>query len=258
MDALRFGWLGHTRRMALESLLATLLEEWSRHWWLGHASAQFTCEAIGELDAQARLQGAFVASSTVGTLAVHAGTRQLASIGRHLALVVTDQDEALASSLGEQALVDLAASIHRRAGHATATEMSRQPLPASLSRADMGAFAVSVTLGRLSMVVLVDRSLGERLAPPTAVAAPTLVARRDALQHAAVNVSARLDFGDIDLACLAGLAVGEVLVADRKLDEALIVEVEGKGAVASGYLRRSGNQRAIVLDGVINTGISSP
>ena len=252
MDEVRFGWIGQTRRAALEGLLAGLLEEWSREWWLGHASSQFSCDAVTELDAQARLQGAFVSVGPHGALAIHVGTRATEAIGRHLALVVSDDDAALAASLGEQALNDLAASIHRRAGAAPVGGASKQALPASLTQARHGAFAVQASLGRLPLTVLIDRRLGERLVPPASAAVGSaLVPRREALSQAAVQVSATMAFGQVDLAQLADLAVGEVLVADRKLEDPLHIHVEGRGVVATGYLRRSGTQRAIVLDGAI-------
>ena len=233
MDEVRFGWIGQTRRAALEGVLAGLLEEWSREWWLGHASSQFSCDAVTELDAQARLQGAFVSIGPHGTLAMHVGTRTTEAIGRHLALVVTDDDTTLAAALGERALDDLAASIHRRAGGAPVAGASKQALPASLALARHGAFAVQANLGRLLLTVLVDRRLGDRLVPPASAATgPALVPRREALSQATVPINVTMAFGQVDLAQLADLAVGEVLVADRKLEDALHIHVEGRGAVA--------------------------
>jgi len=52
--------------------------------------------------------------------------------------------------------------------------------------------------------------------------------------------------------------VGEVLVGDRSLEEALQLHVEGHGVVANGYLRRSGTQRAVMLDGVNSQGKHKP
>jgi len=59
-----------------------------------------------------------------------------------------------------------------------------------------------------------------------------------------------MDFGSVDLAHLSDLSVGEILIGDRKLEEALQIHLEGRGAVATGYLRRLGEQRAVMFDGV--------
>ena len=253
MDELRFGWIGHRRRSTLESLLTTLLDDWLSQWWQGYASATCVYEVATELDAQARLQGAFVASSAHGALAIHAGTRDVAAIGRHLAQVTSDDDDALAAMVGTQALNALAALIHSRAGAASCSPLAKQVLPVSLAQARVGAFALSMQFGRLQLIVMIDRALGERLAPPAfKPSALPLTARRDALAHATLRVTASLHLGEVDLAQLSDLTVGEVLVADQKLDAPLQLLVENQGAVATGYLRRSGNQRAIVLDGATN------
>jgi flagellar motor switch protein FliM len=70
------------------------------------------------------------------------------------------------------------------------------------------------------------------------------------VQHAPLRVVAMMDFGSVDLAHLSDLSVGEILVGDRKLDEALQIHLEGQGSIATGYLRRLGEQRAVMLDGV--------
>jgi len=252
MDELHFGWIGQSRRAALEGVLTGLLEDWSHQWWLESADSQFSCEAAAELDGPARLQGGFVASGSHGVLAIHIGGRAVEALGRHLAAVGADDDGALAASIADQALNDLATSIHRRSGGVTLAQVSKQALPASLTQERYGAFAVLVHLGRFPITLLVDRQLGTRLVPPAAHAgAAVLTERQHALSRLPVRISATMALGQVDLAQLADLEVGEVLVAERKLEDALHIRVEGRGAVATGYLRRSGTQRAIVLDGAI-------
>jgi flagellar motor switch protein FliM len=77
-----------------------------------------------------------------------------------------------------------------------------------------------------------------------------LVPRHDALGSVPLRISAVMDFGKVSLTHLSDLRVGEVVAGDCGLEEALEIYIEGRSSVATGYLRRSGTQRAVMLDGV--------
>jgi hypothetical protein len=154
--------------------------------------------------------------------------------------------------IGEQALNDLTMSIHSRAGSLGAGAPVKASLPQTLLENRLGAFAVTATLGRLPVALIIDRQLGERLVPPRASKADEpLNTRHAALSRATLRVNAVMDFGHVDLAHLSDLSVGEVLIGDQKLEEPLHIHVEGKGAVAVGFMRRIGDKRAIVIDGAM-------
>lgn len=251
MDNVRFGWIGDARRAVLLGVLSTLVEDWASNWWCGCASGAPMIAITDEMDAQGRLQGAYIARSVVGATAIHVGAHGTDAIGRHLAATVTDEDTELAAQVGEQALCDLAAGIHARAGAAATPSTDKTGLTPDLLDARLGAFAISVALGRLSIVLLIDRQLGERLAPSLGTNGPPLKTRHGALSHAPVRLTAVLPFGVIDLVHLSDLAIGEVLVGDRKLEDTLHIHVEGKAAVAAGFMRRIGERRAVMLDSAI-------
>lgn len=246
----RFGWLGETRRAALHALLANQVEDWAREWWVGAAEGTIDVQAVEKDSAQDKRGLPLVSSNDAGALAVHLGNKDFDAIGRFLVGTTSDADFELAQRIGEEALTDLATRIQRRAGMNKASPLARGVAPLGLEHTRLGAFIVSVAIGRLQLELAIDRGMADRLAPPTVSKGASLVSRQAAIQQAPLRVLAMMDFGSVDLAHLSDLAVGEILIGDRKLDEALQIHLEGHGAIATGYLRRSGEQRAVMIDGV--------
>lgn len=249
----RFGWLGASRRTSLLALLAGLVDDWARDWWIGAAEGVVEVHADEQDGSHDKRNLPWMAVNDSGVLAMYAGGKDFDSIGRLLANAGTtaDADAELAQRVGEDAMADLAARIQRRAGIGKAAPLSRDSAPLSVEHARLGAFRAVATIGRLQLTLAIDRGMADRLAPPAAaVRQPDLMHRQAAIQQAPLRVLAVMDFGSVDLAHLSDLSVGEVLVGDRKLDEPLQIHVQGHGAVATGYLRRSGEQRAVVLEGI--------
>ena len=246
----RFGWLGETRRTALHTLLAGLVDDWAHDWWIGAADGAVEVSADENDVSQDKRNRPWVSTTEAGTLALYSGAKDVDVIGRFLAGTTTDADLDLAQRVGDDALHDLAARIQRRAGVNKASQLPRENAPLSVEHARLGAFRVTATIGRLQLGLAIDRNLADRLTPPAASdRGAGLVPRQAAIQQAPLKVLAVMDFGSVDLAHLSDLSVGEVLIGDRKLDEPLQIHLQGHGAVVAGYLRRSGEQRAVVLDG---------
>jgi len=250
MDEVRFGWIGETRRTTLRSLMAAEVADWSHDWWIHHSSADVDVRSNHPHDAGARKASPFVSNNELGSIAFHLGGKEIDAIGRHLAGAVGDDDAEWAQHIGQGALEDLAARMLRRAGISKPAKLSRLPPSEGLGHARLGAFAVTLALGSLKLDLAVDRQLVDRLVPPHASARVSLVPRHDALGSVPLRVSAVMDFGKVSLTHLSDLRVGEVIVGDRGLDEVLGIYIEGRSSVATGYLRRSGIQRAVMLDGI--------
>jgi hypothetical protein len=247
---IRFGWIGESRRLALQSLLASIVDDWARAWWVDATSGAIDVHAMDLEPAQDKRGNPWLATADAGLLALYPGAKDFDSFGRYLAGTTSDSDIELAQRIGEDALTDLALRIQRRAGLAKIGRLNRDVAPVSVGHARLGAFGVTVTMGRLKFELAIDRCLADRLVPPASPKAEALVHRHMAVQTAPLRIVAMMDFGSVDLAHLSDLSVGEVLIGDRKLDEALQLHLEGYGAVATGYLRRIGEQRAVVLDGI--------
>jgi hypothetical protein len=247
---IQFGWISESRRSVLQGLLANLVDDWAREWWLDYANGQVTVVAVEEPAHSSRRGLPLLSSDDAGAIAIQLSTRDVDGVGRHLASTASDEGQLLAQRIGEEALANLVLRIRQRAGSGKAPVLSKAAMPMGLEHARLGAFAVAATLGRLSMELVIDRHIADRLAPPVAAAPRQLAPRHQALQQAPLRVVAMMDFGAMDLAQLSDLSVGEVLVGDRRLDEPLRIHLEGYGAVATAFLRRLDEQRAVVLDGV--------
>lgn len=251
MNEVRFGWIGESRRTTLRSVLAAEVTDWSHDWWIHHSAAEVDVRAASRShDVSVRGALPWVASNESGSMAFDLAGREIDAVGRHLAGAVGDEDTDWAQRIGQDALEDLATRIYKRAGSGKSVKLSRLSASEGLARARLGAYAATIALGPLKLDLAVDRQLADRLVPPRATNGMNLVPRQDALGDAPLRIHAIMDFGAVNLTHLSDLRVGEVIVGDRALDESLEVCVEGHRSVATGYLRRAGKQRAVMLDGV--------
>lgn len=249
MNEVRFGWIGETRRTTLRSLIAAEVSDWSRDWWIHHVSAEVDVRSSDLRDGDDKGGMPWVSSNESGSIAIHLGAKEIDAVGHHLAGVIGDEGAAWAQRIGRDSLEDLAARIHKRAGPTKPVKLSRLDASAGLVDARLGAYVATITLGSLGLDLVVDRRLVDRLVPPRPAEGMRLVPRHDALGSAPLRVSAVMDFGSVKLTQLSDLRVGEIIAGDRGLQEALEIYIEGRGSVATGYLRRSGAQRAVMLDG---------
>jgi hypothetical protein len=254
----RFGWLGESRRIALLSLISAEVAEWSHEWWIDHTSSEVDVHWIEHRRFTTQGSMPLASFGSSGSLAMFLGSKGVDGIGRHLAGTVDGEDAGLAQRIGEEALEDLATRVYRRAGIAKPSQLSEHAAPPDVERADLGSGVVAIALGRLEWAMAMDRQLVDRLVPPRAVQRTGLASRQSALQGVSLCVKAVIDFGSVNLSHLSDLRVGEILVADRGLEEALQLHVEGHGVVAKGYLRRLGTQRAVMLGGINSQGEHKP
>lgn len=248
-DGIRFGWLGDTRRSVLRTLLAVEVLDWSRDWWIRHAEDEVDVHEENPQAIHAESGMPLIITDGEGTLAFYLGSKSIGVVGRHLAGGSYEEDAGLASYVGEEALADLAGRIRRRAGVSQCQEGVRGQGPAEVRDTQLGAFAIALSLGRLRLELAIDRRLADRLAPPSIPQAMRLVPREEALDRATLRVACVMDFGEVSLAHLSDLKVGEVLVGDQKLEGALPLHLDGRGVMAAGFLRRQTSHYAIVLDG---------
>ena len=248
-DGVRLGWLGETRRKALRALLAAEVSDWSNDWWVRRAGDEVD---VREEDPQAICTSPdlpFVVVDSGGTLAFHLDSEGIGAVGRHLAAGSHEGDSGLASFLGEEALRDLAGRIRRRAGMSGCPEGTWERGPAWVGDSRLGAFAAALSLGQLRLELVIDRRLADGLIPPSTPQTISLAPRESVLERATLRAVAVMDFGEVNLAHLADLKVGEVLVGDQKLEDALPLRLDGREAVAKGFLGRQASHYAIVLGG---------
>lgn len=248
----RFGWLGESRCEALQTLLSNLVHDWAYGWWLGAGDGVVEVCASDAITSQSSHSSAWVATHDEGALAIYyLGGKDMDAVGRYLTDVTTDADSELARRVGEEATADLIDQILRRAGMNPPPKLTKAAVPVSVEHIRLGAFHMGVTIGRLQFSLSIDRHIADRLVPPFSTGSKAgLVSRQAAIQTASLEMVASMDFGSIDLAHLSDLSVGEVLVGDRKLHEGLRLHLTDHGTVALGFLRRLGEQRAVILDDI--------
>lgn len=253
MNAVRFAWLGESRRQALCALVSTEVAAWSRDWWVQHADADIDVHLVDHHGFVTKDHAPFVSQTTGGSLAVFVGGRGLDGLAHHLAGTVNEEDAGWALRIGEEALEDLAAHIFRRAGVNEYPPLQQCRASDALGRADLGSCIMAIGVGRFGFNLAIDRVMADRLAPPAGTTAMVGLASRDAaLANVLAKVDAMMDFGSMSLTQLADLRVGEILVGDMGLEEPLKVCIGGRDILANAHLRRAGGKRAVVLD-VLNS-----
>lgn len=246
MTALRYGWLGVTRRQALAGTLDSLLGEWVGDWCMQCDIDKPRAQIATEWPHGANLAKAKGFRSAAGQSACHVRGLRHAALGRWLMDLQDDDGVGLAEALAAESLSDLSRRIHAKAMGSdpmALTEIAK-PVDPDAFRAWAGALHAQVQLGRIELDLLLDRDLCVRIAQPPAGARHTLASRAGALAGAPLRLEAMLDFGSANLADLSNLQVGELLVSDRPLTTLISLGHGGK-PVASAQLCRTGDRLAL-------------
>lgn len=242
-DAVRFGWLGQSRRIALHALLVREVSEWSRDWWLRHSSAAIDVYPLDEWQGDSTNLAAWQIGDGLLQLAP---TRGNAALGAYLAVNDADDASAVAARIGERALADLASRMALRAGGATAEARDLDGQFEAVHRLELGAYMATLSLDRYTMQLALDRAMADRLCPPKKFIGDTLTPRSQTMAHVPVSVEIRIALGSTSLVQLDDLKVGEVLVGDALLSTPVDVCV-GDAVAARGLLGLDQSSRTVTL-----------
>lgn len=244
IDAPRFGWLGESRRIELHALLVREVSEWSRDWWMEHSSAAIDVypldawEPTKEPSAIWRLGG--------GTLQMllHRGK---AALGGYLSAHAGDDTSLLASRIGNRALADLALRLARRA-QASLSIVTESESPVDVChRLELGAYMATVSLGRFTFALAMDRAVAYLLAPAKSSGKASLAPRAQAMNGMDVSLEVCIPLGTASLSQLDDLRVGEVLVGDTLLSAPVEIRLVDGHAVAFATLGERDSSRAVTL-----------
>ncbi|MEO7065592.1 MAG: hypothetical protein ABI114_01675 [Rhodanobacter sp.] len=249
-DGVRFGWVSESRREALRALVFDAVLEWSSEWWIHHVATDVCVRSIEHRSFVGKGSTSYISTSESGLLAIFMEGNRTGGLGRHLAGADGGDDAGWAERIGQEALEDLSMRVFRLAGAVQFPRLHHATLSPGLDRADLGTCAMAVSLGQLALSLLIDRQLVDRTVAPKAAKAMSLTTRRSALDDVPLRINAVMNFGSVKLTQLSDLRAGEVLIGDCGLEEALQICVEGRGAIANAYLRRSGTKRAVMLGGI--------
>jgi hypothetical protein len=244
MDALRFGWLGESRRIELHALLVRDVSEWSRDWWMEHSSAAID---VYPLDAWAPTK------EPSATWRLGAGTLQLvsprgeAALGGYLSGHAGDDTSLLASRIGNRALADLALRLARRAQAPLGSLAEGESPPDACHRLELGAYMATLSLGRFTFALAMDRAVADLLVPAKSAEKASLAPRAQAMNGLDVSLEACIPLGTASLSQLDDLRVGEVLVGDALLSAPVEIRIADGRAVAFATLGERDSSRAVTL-----------
>ena len=228
----------------ISAALSVCLQEWAEAW-IGDAVTA----------AQVQFSDAAQISTQVGRIHVAGSATSISSEGRaKRALleallgsslhghVLTERDHRLLDGLAGRALQDLVARCDDL-GRAT-------DLPAAAARAAIvtlrcpaGEIA-KLELPHSALAGLVKASLGDNHGKPMSISS-----RVEALGEAAVEIEAVLGENILRFEDVAGLAVGDVLLLDRALEEPAQIRIAQAGVtLGAGMLSRDGNRVALTIN----------
>lgn len=230
---------------ALTSAVAMEVESWRARWVASPAPFSVRLNACNGSDVLPP-QGWRTAC---GTLRLHADTRMRLRIvasalqSRRAAHASTAVDKAFLDALSEKVCRDLldrhAELFGAAAGSQPLSPDSRADEPPALMR-----FCIAGpggTLGFMTVTAGAAARARRRLARSTAQR-PPLEPRRRAVTACHIRVGARVGAGRVSASDIASLAVGDVLVLDKRMVDALEVTLNGQPSDARAVeIRRSGS-----------------
>ena len=244
IDALRFGWLGESRRIQLHALLARDVSEWSRDWWLEHASAAIDVYPLDMWTSAEESTATWQLGAGMLQLSSHRGE---AALGSHLSAHAGDDTSALAARIGARALADLAHRLARRAQATLSVMSDGVGATEACHRLELGAYMATVSLGRFNFALAMDRAVADLLAPAKSAEKAVLAPRMQAMSGVEVGLEACIPLGTASLSQLDDLSVGEVLVGDALLSTPVELRIVDGPAIASATLGERNSSRAVTL-----------
>lgn len=210
---------------ALQTLLATLIEAWSVRWFAGSpvVLAPLTHGSV-DLAWRALVEGMMLGAAPEAVVGV--GARVIGVEGSDR----SGRDRALLEEVGEECLADLRSRLTPLV-EAPTTASWRPVSTVPTWSATIGGRDVGIALGLSDALfaALVRRTMPSQSSVP-------LGSGVDALACLEISVSAAVGRADLRVADLQALEVGDVVVLDRALADAVPLAVDGR-ALARGLAR---------------------
>lgn len=245
----RFGWIGKSRSEAVRENLAATCKRWILEWVVGNGIG------MGHVDLMPQR---FVTTGGALFEVSHGNARALLALDgmrlEDLAVQLTAMDkdagaDPFAAGLAHAALSNLGAQILRaESGGALEAEIL-ETWPAQKSYASsLGAVWFRVDLGGIGMVVAVNRTAVDRMRPAHAADFKPLIKREKGVDGSRVALDMVLPMGTATVSDMSDLAVGDVLISERTLDEPIDIRVAGTGSpIAKAELARRGKRLHVAV-----------
>lgn len=208
MEAVPLRPLGERRRAELQAVLTTRVDAWLRRW-----AVQAPTVSVRLMPWQGEFRDTPIAGNATGRAAVSLCEADAEAFGAWLAKAPTMGGQGLPVRLTAAAIDDLRAQLLGAGGKAPGD--SEHP-----NERHWFHLVVALDPG-FELRVLIDRTLVDRLAPPTKAVKRTLMPRAEAAAGVPVACTFALDLGTVPVADVLGLAPGDVLVGQATLDALL-------------------------------------
>lgn len=243
----RFGWLPARRRDTISQALRNSVKSWMDDWWMDPKPAV----EVDEVASAGGSGGCRVGTAGTGAvLLAPEAEHGVAALGRALAAMpdAADRGDDLSADVGGAALAALAVLLATRCGiDGAAEDAGAEAWPPTVVRAERGGWRGCVRIGDLAIRVGLDRAAVDRLCPPRAASVLPLEPRVRGIESTRVDLRVVLPMGMTKVADMVGLHVGDVLVSDRKLSDAVEVHVKDGRHLAAARLAKTGTRVGIVL-----------
>lgn len=243
----RYGWLGVARRRQVRDAVAVCMEAWLANWCVRQDAVALELDDISETSDIPSEVEAWRLGGCDGGLSIAIDPTTLGALGCALASVDIAGDGGVAADVGRSAVQDLVVSIASKAGepHAEAV-VCEAPWPGPAARAEFGATRLRAKLGPSGFWISMNREWVDRLCPVRRAPPVTPLSRREAsMMPTRVRLTAVLDFGEVDAINLAGLAVDDVLISERRFGHPVEVRT-GDETLFGAQVCRDGDHLALI------------
>jgi hypothetical protein len=231
----------------MRGIVGACLEAWLQDWSVRRdMAAPNLDETFGPADASPEAEVLRVHGKE-GFLSIAISTTALVRLGCELASTDALDRSGVASEIGLSAVQDLLVSLAARAGEVPVEVGTHEGTwPDSVIRPELGAMQLLVTFGSFEFRVAMSRIWVDRLCPvhQPRPSAP-LSTREASVVPTRVQLTAVLDFGPVNALELAGLAIGDVLVSERRFGHPVEIRA-GDKTLFEASVCREGNHLALV------------
>lgn len=261
MEALPYKLFGTHERAALAAALEGSLAAWAAAWLPTPGAIRIDCAPACETPARRAGRGPGSWIRLAGTqggewIAAAVAPDDLLVLAQALCggadprlLTAFAGSSEIAGEAADSALHELCASL-LGSPQARSTRGDEAAPPQSAFTAGSACYGAEITLGAAKMVLVTGaewtlRLLRGRLGAPGA--APRLAERRSGVAGQCVALQVVAGWAEMDVAALRGLAVGDVIALDARIDRPLVLAGAAGAPLCHARLGSRGGRRAVAL-----------
>jgi flagellar motor switch/type III secretory pathway protein FliN len=231
-------------QLGVRGRIEGVVAEWSAHWFasgtLGLSAWGLGQDAVVPGDATWRDCGGSLQASCSARAGLRLACMALGARSEHVDL--NDRDRSLLSALSRRMIDDLAERLRRLLGLSGVAIAPPASKPRFIAKVSDGCDTLVAIAIPFALLIKLCRQALPRARPP----ATALQSRREAVTPTGIRLEATLGSALLGLADVRDLAVGDLLVLDRTVDDTVELSVAGV-PVGQGVLTEIDGQAALIL-----------